>query len=231
MDISNLRIIGTSHIAAQSLNEVKDSIINWKPDMIAVELDRRRFFALVSGKKENKSIFNIVLIRRIGLTGFIFSIIGEIAQKTLGKAVGVMPGSEMKAAIRLAKKNSIPVALIDQDIEITLKRFSKSLTWKDRWNFVVDIFQGLLGFGKKSLSFDLRTVPESELINVLIKEMKERYPNVYNVLVKERNEFMAARLARIMADNLDKRVLVIVGAGHKEDMLEIINKEMKDNAV
>ena len=67
--------------------------------------------------------------------------IGAGAGKKLGKMVGVAPGSEMKKAVRLAKKNKIKLALIDQDIEITLKRFSKSLTWCEKWNFSVDVIK------------------------------------------------------------------------------------------
>ena len=42
-----------------------------------------------------------------------------------------MPGSEMKEAVRLAQINQVPLGLIDQDITITLRRFSKYFTFKD----------------------------------------------------------------------------------------------------
>lgn len=225
MDIKNLKIIGTSHIAQQSLGEVKRAINDWRPEIITLELDRKRFFALMSRKKEKRSFFSIYSIRRVGLKGFLFSLIGEFAQKRLGKMVGVVPGSEMRTAIRLAKKQKIPLALIDRDIEITLKRFSKSLTWKEKTNFVIDIFRSMIS--KKSFDFDLRKVPEEKVIKELIKELKQRYPNVYKVLVKERNEFMARKLAQIMVNNPDKKVLAIVGAGHQEEIRERVKKDLK----
>ena len=36
-----------------------------------------------------------------------------------------MPGSEMKAAINYAKKEKSKIALIDQNIEFTIKKISK----------------------------------------------------------------------------------------------------------
>ena len=222
MDTINLKIIGTSHIAKQSLDEVRAAINDGSPDIIALELDRRRFFALTSRKKQEGKL-SIRNIMKIGLNGFIFSLIGEFAQKKLGKMVGVTPGSEMTAAIRLAKKKKIPLALIDQDIEITLKRFSKSLTWREKMNFVVDIFRGVFSRKDLELDFDLRKVPEEKIIKKLIKEMEQRYPNVYNVLVRERNEFMAEKLAQIIANNPEKKILAILGAGHEEEIMERVS--------
>ncbi len=227
MDTINLKIIGTSHIAKQSLDEVRAAINDGSPDIIALELDRRRFFALTSRKKQEGKL-SIRNIMKIGLNGFIFSLIGEFAQKKLGKMVGVTPGSEMTAAIRLAKKKKIPLALIDQDIEITLKRFSKSLTWREKMNFVVDIFRGVFSRKDLELDFDLRKVPEEKIIKKLIKEMEQRYPNVYNVLVRERNEFMAEKLAQIIANNPEKKILAILGAGHEEEIMELIMRHLKD---
>jgi pheromone shutdown-related protein TraB len=224
MDTKNLRLVGTSHIARQSLKEVKATIIHWKPHIIALELDRKRLFALTS-KKRQKGFFSISNIKRIGLKGFLFSLIGEFAQKRLGRMVGVAPGSEMRTAIRLAKKQGIALALVDRDIEITLKRFSKSLTWTEKKNFVVDVVKGLIS--RKEFDFDLRTVPEKELIKKLIREMKKRYPNVYKVLVKERNEYMAGKLAHIIANNPDKRVLAIIGAGHEEAIMMRVVSHLK----
>jgi pheromone shutdown-related protein TraB len=213
-------IIGTSHIAKQSLNEVKKTIEDEKPDIVALELDKQRLYGLMSKKKEKISIYNIF---RIGVKGFIFSLIGAWAEKKLGEYVGVSPGSEMKQAVRLSKKNNIKLALIDQNIEITLKRLSKTLTWKEKWNFVVDIFKAVV-FRKKEVDFDLRTVPDKKLIKTLINKVKKRYPNIYNVLVKERNEVMAKNLIRLMKEKEDDKILAIVGAGHEDEIIRLIKK-------
>ncbi|MFC1769343.1 TraB/GumN family protein, partial [Nanoarchaeota archaeon] len=54
MKYDNITIIGTSHIAKQSMKEVKDHIENKKPDIIALELDKKRVIALLSEKKKQK---------------------------------------------------------------------------------------------------------------------------------------------------------------------------------
>lgn len=220
MKYENLTIIGTSHIAKQSLKEVR-SVIEWeKPDIIALELDRKRAYALMNGKKGKISIY---YIKKVGIKGFIFSLIGAWVEKKLGEYTGVSPGSEMKEAIKLARKNKIKIALIDQDIEVTLKKFSKSLTWKEKWYILVDIFKGVV-LRKKEVGFDLKTVPNKKIISKIIKKVKKRYPNIYKVLIEERNYIMADRLSNLMQQNKEKKIVAIVGAGHEDSILKLISK-------
>lgn len=222
MKYKNLSIVGTSHIAKQSLDEVKKAIEEEKPEIIALELDKRRLGALMSAKKERISIRNIF---KIGVKGFLFSLIGAWAEKRLGEYVGVAPGSEMKQAVKLANKDKIRVALIDQDIEVTLRRLSKSLTWGEKWNFIADVFKAVV-LRKKEVEFDLRTVPDKKLIDKMIKQVKKRYPTLYNVLVKERNEIMAKKLVRLMKANDNSKILAIVGAGHEEEIVGLIKRNI-----
>ena len=217
MKYRNLTIIGTSHIAKQSLEDVEKAIVDGKPDIVALELDRRRLYSLF--KKPGK--IRIYDIKRVGIKGFIVSLIGAWAEKKLGKLVGVAPGSEMQKAVRLAKKNKIKLALIDQDIEVTLKRFSKSLTWGERWNFIVDVIKSIF-VRKKVIEFDLTKVPSRNVIKKLVGQLKKRYPNIYKVLIEERNNVMAENLRKIMEMYPDKKILAIIGAGHEDDILNLI---------
>jgi len=219
MKYKNLTIIGTSHIAKQSLDDVEKAIEHGKPDIIALELDKRRLYSLF--KKPGK--VRIYDIQRVGIKGFFFSLIGAWAEKKLGKMVGVAPGSEMKKAVRLAKKNKIKLALIDQDIEITLKRFSKSLTWKEKWNFLVDVIKAIFS-RKRVIEFDLTKVPSKKVIKKLVGQVKKRYPNIYNVLIEERNHVMADNLRKIMEMHPDSKILAIIGAGHEDDILKLIKR-------
>jgi len=227
MRYKNLNIIGTSHIAKQSIDSVKNTILKEKPDIVALELDKNRLYGIMHNQKRKISIADIP---KIGFKGFLFSWIGSIIQKKLGDYVGVAPGSEMKTAIRLAKKQKARIALIDQNIETTLKRFSKALTWKEKWNLLVDIFKGVV-LRKNELKdlniekFDLTKVPSQEVIRKLINKMRERYPNICRVLIDERNKIMARNLSYLMKEHPEKNILAIIGAGHEEEIIELIKKD------
>ena len=230
MHYKNIHIIGTSHIAKESLEEIRQAFTNLVPDIVAVELDRKRLHALFSKQQDNSLSFSDM--RSVGLKGYIFALIGRFAQKKLGGMVGVTPGSEMKLAVQLARKNKLPVALIDQDIDITLRRFSQTLTWREKFRFLGDIFRSIFRkkqtmkeLGIESTSIDLSKVPSDKLVRSLIAQLKKRYPNIYKVLVDERNHVMAKNLITLSRKEPDKKILVIIGAGHEEDMMKIIKKK------
>ena len=135
----------------------------------------------------------------------------------------------MKTALELARKNNLEVALIDQPINITLQRFSKSFTWKERWHFVEDIVLGIVQPQKqmakwKISKFDLRSVPPEEVIIEMIENVKDRYPSLYKTLIEDRNKYMVRKLVQLMHQHKDKKILAIVGAGHKKGMEKMLLK-------
>jgi len=220
----NVHIIGTSHIAQQSINEIKKAFSELKPEIIAVELDAGRAQGLLSGVKGKVGLAEIA---QIGVKGYLFAKIGQIVQQKLGQSIGVSPGEEMKIAMLLAKKENLPIALIDQPIKITLRNFSRELTWKEKFRFIGDLFKGLL-FPKKQLRqsglehLDLRKVPQGQLLEIMMKQLKGRYPSIYKTLVEDRNKYMVKQIVKLLRENKDKKILVVVGAGHKEGMEEML---------
>ena len=59
MGTGNLEIIGTSHIARESVEAVEGYIESRRPDIVAVELDARRAHALMHGS-ESKLSFKLI---------------------------------------------------------------------------------------------------------------------------------------------------------------------------
>ncbi len=209
----NVILVGTSHIARQSLKDVEEVIVREKPEVVALELDKGRFYALVN---KVKGRIRILDVRRIGFKGYLFAKAGEFVERKLGSKVGVSPGEDMLKAAEVASKNGCKIALIDQKIEITLKNFSKEITWKEKFRFFVDILKGI--FSKKyRIKFDLNKVPEKDLINKMLLQVKDRYPNFYKVLVEDRNNFMAKKLVKLMKNY--SKIVAVVGAGHEEEII------------
>jgi len=207
--IRNLSLVGTSHIAKQSIIEVKEAIEKEAPSIVALELDYVRYQKLTSDKKEKFSIKDISII----------NLIGAYVEKKIGEKVGVTPGAEMKEAINLAQKNKINIALIDQDIRITLKRLKKELTAKEKLRFIWDIIKSMM-IQDSELKIDLTKVPKKKVITKILVMVKDRYPSIYKVLVEERNKVMSRKLLSLMQTN--KNVVAVVGAGHIEGITKII---------
>ena len=214
-----MRIIGTSHIARQSINDINRNFSEFDPDIVCVELDHKRLHALLTNAKPDYSLAGI---KRYGLQGYLFAVIAGILQKKLGNVVGIKPGADMLTAINLARDNTKQLMLIDQDIEVTLKKFSKEFTFKEKIRLLWDIIKS--PFSKK-MKINLNEVPKEKLIHELMKQLKDSYPSLYNVLITERNAVMAKNIYKIMEKNPEKKVMVIIGAGHEAEMFQLIKKE------
>lgn len=218
-----ITIIGTSHIAKESVEKIKAAFVE-KPDIVAIELDAQRLQALTTKKRRRMTLRDI---RYVGLTGFFFMLLGHWAEHKLGNSVGVKPGADMLTAYRIAKKNKVKVALIDQQIAITLKRLTKEITWREKWRFMVDLWNGIILKKQEHIQgFDLRSVPNDQLIATLLTRVKTRYPNLHKVLVEERNQVMARNLKHLEANNPGKHILAIIGAGHKEGIQELMKEDI-----
>jgi pheromone shutdown-related protein TraB len=215
----NILIIGTSHIARQSINDIKNQFSELDPDIVCVELDPKRLHALLTDAKPDYSLAGI---RTYGLQGYLFAVIGGFIQKKLGNVVGIKPGSDMLTAINLARDNKKQLMLIDQDIDITLRRFSKEFTFKEKMRLVWDIIRS--PFAPK-MKINLNEVPQEKLIEQMIGQLRDRYPSLYNILIHERNVVMAKNIYNIMNKNSDKKIMIIIGAGHEKDLLKLVKKE------
>ncbi len=215
LEYNNLTIIGTSHISIESIKEVNGFIKKYKPEIIALELDNKRFTALTEKRRNN-----VKDVLKVGLKGYLINLVGAYIEKKLGKLVGVKPGSEMITAIKLAKKYKLKIILIDQDIQITLKKLSK-ISLKEKLRIIKDILKGIL-FKKEVIKIDLKKVPSNDFIEKIINIVKTRYPEIYNILIKERNEIMAKALYKIINLNNDKKALAVIGAGHEKEVIRII---------
>lgn len=217
----NLVLIGTSHISKESIALVSKTIKDNKPDVVAIELDEKRMKALLTG---DKGELTISVIKEIGFKGYLFGKVGHYVEHKVGKYVGVSPGEEMLKAYHTGIEVKSKIEYIDQNISITLKRFSKEITWKEKWRFFVDILKS--PFGKK-IKIDLNKVPERGLIKEMLDKVKDRYPNFYKVLVTERNKYMAKKLFVLMKNYTS--IVGVVGAGHEKEMIEEIKELEKAN--
>src|SRR3989338_10942131 len=211
----NLFLIGTSHIAKESIETAKTEIKKIMPEIVALELDKTRLNAIIT---KEKGRITIKYIKQIGLKGYLFAKFGQYAENKLGKIVGVSPGEDMLAGYETAKEIKAKVVFIDQEIEKTLKKFSKEVTWKEKIRFVLDIIR--TPFTKNKIKIDLTKVPDTKIITQMLKETKKRYPNFYSVIIDDRNRHMAKKLFILMKTN--KKILAVIGAGHEKEIIRYI---------
>jgi pheromone shutdown-related protein TraB len=211
-------LVPTSHIARESLENVRSTIESEKPDCVAVELDINRYHYL----KERGSESTLDMIRVLGLPTFLIYWILKKFQDYFGKKTGILPGSEMMEAIGMAREKGITVALIDRPIEITLSKIRK-IPLSEKLRLFKLLIMGILGmaipFGKKQ-KFNLNRIPPKGMIEQAMDYLKKELPGFYRILVSERNGVMAKNLKEL-SKKFDK-IVCVIGAGHEKGIKKLL---------
>ncbi|WP_048201453.1 TraB/GumN family protein [Methanocaldococcus bathoardescens] len=213
----DIYLIGTAHVSKDSIEEVENIISSVSPEGVAVELDDRRFFSLISNE-EKKVDLKKVLKEGNFIKFFIYLILAN-SQKKIGESFGIKPGSEMKKAIEIASRYGLPIYLIDRDIDITLSRLMDRMTFKEK----IKIFWELLNSNEEDLEIDDDLLKEMvENPEKFTKLLKEISPTIYEVLVDERDRFMAKRLFELSKGK--NSLVAVVGAGHVEGIVRYLKQ-------
>lgn len=230
----NLLLIGTNHVSRESVNQIEKNF-NDSFSVVAIELDNKRLYGLLHPETQNTKI-SFSIIKKVGIGGFLFALLGRYVQQKIGSKLNTKPGSDMLKAYEVAKKNNVEIRLIDDDLEKVLVKISKKIPFREKLKFIKDIFYSLFfpkRYAKKySLDkIDLSKVPSQEVINMMISYMKKDYPVLHKILVGDRNNLMARRLYYLMNERINKneKVFAVVGAGHEEEIISIIRKLYEKN--
>lgn len=211
-------LIPTSHIASQSVKKVKEVIEKEKPDCVAVELDMNR---LMSFKQKQAS--TLETIKALGPATFLIFWTMKKLQTWLGNKVGILPGSEMLTAVKIAQQNKIKVALIDQNIAVTFTNIQK-IPFKEKaklmWFFIRGVTIGLVLSKIKKDKIDLSKLPQKDLIEEAMLMIKTEFPHLFKALVTDRDRYMVKNLKNI-SKHFEK-IVVVIGAGHYKGMKKML---------
>jgi len=214
-------LLGTAHVSEKSVDKVLELIEEEKPDCIALELDRARFEQLVKEKVWREA--NVFEVVREGKTHLLlFNLVLSSMQRKLGKQLGVKPGSEMLAAAKAAEQKGIPIALVDRDIRVTMKRALAAMSIFEKLKLLFQLLLYSLGFGEKITKEEVEKLKSKDTLSMLIQELAKDFPSIKTVLVDERDQYIAHKLKTLKA----KKILAIIGAGHLYGIKENLKRDV-----
>ncbi len=220
-------LLGTAHISEQSVQDVRAAIESEKPDVVGVELDFARLQQLKLGNKWRET--NIGKIISGGQTYlFLFTLLLANFQRSLGQKMGIKPGAEMAEAVKIAEEKGLAVMLLDRDINITLKRAMHSMKMLEKIRLLYTIISGFFSNGKTELTSEtIESLKEKDTLNRLMQELAREMPSIKNVLVDERDSY----IAKSIEGSPGKRILAVVGAGHLEGIKRHFGEKVDMRAI
>lgn len=219
LEYNHLVFFGSAHVSKKSRKILEYAFEKYDFKAVALELDFSRFVALMNDEKPKFSnVFKMY-------NGFFWYFLSKI-QRSVAKKFDTNVGEEMKIASELATIKAVPIYLIDLPIEITMKKMRKVINIKFFLKLILSAFK------KEKINVkveDFVDLNYSE-VNQLLKVFKKEFPEAYDVLIEQRNNYMAKNLIKLLARyGENEKILVIVGKGHIPGLLEILQKYSKNN--
>ena len=207
-----LRILGTAHVSSESVELVRNQIEEWEPDLIAVELCPSRMAALTEPESlDSEDLLKIIKEGRSAMILLQSALAAQ--QRRMGISSGEKPGAELLAAVNAADESDIPVEMIDRDVVITLRRAWKKMGMIEKWRILNAL---LWEEDDEEVSID-EVLGDSDLLSSMMEEARELAPRAGEVLIDERDSFLAGRIQQIRGKG---KVLAVIGAGHLSGVVQ-----------
>lgn len=203
-----ITLIGTAHISQDSINEVTEAIKTQKPDCVAIELDQKRCDSIKNPDSWRQLDIIKVLNRGEGFL-LLANLVLASFQKRMGQNVGVRPGDEMVAAMKVAEELNIPTTMVDRPIQTTLRRaWAKNSLWGKCKLLSAMISSAFTS--EKISSEEIEELKNNSEMDSMMKELSDYMPTVKEVLIDERDKYLASHIWESEGSN----IIAVLGAGH-----------------
>ncbi len=206
------RLHGIAHTDPAAIEQLREQIASGQFDAVAVELCPSRHAALIQPDVWGETdLFRVLKDGKAGMLAATLALGGW--QQRLAEQSGVEPAAEIRAVIEIALAQGLPVLLIDRDLGITLKRLSLRLPRGQRFQMFGGLLEGILSTDPIEAD-TLNYLREGDMLETALAPYVDRSDTLREVLIDERDRYMAARLCEESQSEGYQKVLVLAGEGH-----------------
>ncbi len=222
-------ILGTAHVSRVSREQVTRLLGSGDYDAVAVELCGSRHQTICNPESIGElDLWQAIRQKKLGAIAAMVAL--GAYQQRLADSVEVELGGEMKTAVTLADKSGLPLALIDRDIGITLRRLYCKVAWWRRLMLVQSLIYSLFTRQRISLAH-VEEMKDSDVLTGMFQELQALDPCLHEVLVSERDRYMSAKIFAYVRREKPARVLAVVGAGHLSGMVGRLRSYLADSTL
>ena len=222
---SVVHLVGTAHFSRESIEDVRKTVRETKPNVVVLELCQSRQLILSYGEEDILREARTMtfakmrsVIRREGVVAGLTQSIFLKFSADLTRKLGMAPGGEFRAGYQEAVAINARVVLGDRLIGITFKRALAALSFWEKIRFTYQLLC--------SLSSDIDITPEEierlktqDMVQLLTGEFGNEFPSLLDVFVSERDQILAYSL--MLAANCAQQpygppvtVVGVMGIGH-----------------
>lgn len=218
-------LVGTAHVSHESAELVREIIFAEKPDTVCVELCPARYQSMT--QKDSWRNTDIVRVIREKKSMVLFAnLLLSAFQRRVAKKIDIQPGQEVMNAIEAANNVGAEIVTVDRDIRVTLTRAWRLL---GLWSKLKLITELIFSFGSVDdiSEEEIENMKNEDMLESILKEVGKSQPKLKNVLIDERDLYLAERIRTAPG----KRIVAVVGAGHTPGIKTHFNDQSIDLAV
>lgn len=221
---TRIGILGTAHVSESSRREVRGLIESGEYEAVAVELCKSRHKTITDpGSLARMDLWQVIRERRVFAIAALLVLGG--CQQRIAERFGIEAGGELKEAVALAASRGLPLAVIDREVGLTLKRLYFGVSWWRRPALLSSLLAGLF-YTDEITEEEIEEVKRSETLETAFRHLPLMEGELEEVLIHERDRYMAAKIRKFVSENKPASLLAVVGAGH----LEGLRRELSDAA-
>ena len=212
--------VSVIHTDLESVEKVRRVVKETKPVVVAVELDHDRYQQLMN-PPENTEVVSP------DLGDMAQDLMQQLAilEKSLGDITGSDVGDEMLAAIEEGRAIGAKIALVDRPMRATVQAMMQvpvdemyRLT-----SMLPDATKDIKNGGAGDL---LAMLKEDGAVDDLMKQFRTEFPGLSNVLIEQRDQYVAKALHFILND-VDGKIVAVLGAGHIQGVKTALERLLK----
>ncbi len=223
-EIERVVFVPVIHTNPESVETARRTVMDIRPDVVAVELDRMRYHQLINPEQYE----NLEPDTSSGHS--VNDLMNQIAllEKNLGHETGAKAGMEMMAAIEAGRKIEAKIALVDRPMDRTAQALAQvPLDEIYRLaSLIPEATEGIEdGEGRSLMEF----LKEDGAVDNLLSNFRKEFPVLAMVLIEQRDEYIAKAILSILND-VEGNVVAVLGAGHIEGVTCQLNALLKKDS-
>ncbi len=200
-------LIATAHVSKESVELVKQVILEERPDSVCIELDEDRYQNLMNPKAwEDTDLVKIIKSHRVGF--LVANLILGSYQRKMASKLKTAVGGEMLQGIESARDTGAELVLADRNIKTTFLRIWRKLNFFDKMKLLVSFLY--TADEEEITDQTLQDLMKEDMLEAALAGMRKQFPKIGQILISERDQYLANKIKEAPGN----KVVAVLGGAH-----------------
>lgn len=207
-----ITLLGTAHVSRASADAVAELLESNDFDAVAIELCQARYDSIVNPNAlADMDLFEVIKNKKASMVAASLAL--GAYQQRLAEQFEVLPGQEMRVAIDISQQKNLHLELIDRNVGVTLKRLYRNIPWWRKLYVISGLIASVVT-NEKVTEDEIEKLKSGDMLESTFAQFSDSAQDLFKPLIAERDRYMAAKLIQMTHQQVSKKVLAVVGAGH-----------------